>query len=163
MQSIISSHNKNLLQQNSESNAVKPCNCTRAPCPVDGECRRAAVIYKAVVAASSAEKHYIGCSETEFKTRWNNHKSSFKHEIYSDKTRLSQHIWQLKNENVDFDVVWKIQRKSIPYTNGSKRCDLCLSEKLEILRSDPSTTLNKRTEIASKCRHKSKFKLSNFK
>ena len=132
-------------------------------CPVDGECRRAAVIYKAVVAANSTEKHYIGCSETDFKVRWNNHKSSFKYEAYSDKTRLSQYIWQLKNENADFNVTWKIQRKSKPYSNGSKKCDLCLCEKLEILRSDPTTSLNKRTEIASKCRHRSKFKLSNVK
>ena len=160
MQEIISSHNKQILQRSTDT--TKPCNC-RGPCPVGGECRREAVIYKATVKANDQVNHYIGCSETEFKTRWNNHKSSFRHEIYSDKTRLAQHVWQLKSANENFDVSWKIQRKSIPYVNGTRKCDLCLSEKLEIVMSDPRTSLNKRTEIANKCRHRAKFKLTNIK
>ena len=163
MYSIISSHNKSLLQQSTDAEAHKPCNCTRNPCPVDGECRRTAVIYKATVASKDTERQYIGCSESEFKTRWNNHKSSFKHAIYSDKTRLSQHIWKLKNDNENFEIKWEIQRKSRPYANGTRKCDLCVCEKMEILRSDPRVTLNKRTEIASKCRHRSKFKVANVK
>ena len=131
--------------------------------PSDGECRRAAVIYKATVKANDEEHHYIGCSETEFKTRWNNHKSSFKNETYSDKTRLAQHVWQHKWANIPFEITWKIQRKSFPYANGARKCDLCLSEKLEIIRSNPRTSLNKRTEIANKCRHRSKFKVINLK
>ena len=38
-------------------------------------------------------------------------------------------------------------------------CQLCLAEKLAILWADPDTTLNKRSELVAKCRHRNKFKL----
>ena len=38
----------------------------------------------------------------------------------------------------------------------------CLAEKLSILKSDTSISLNKRSEIANKCRHKNKHKLSKL-
>ena len=44
-----------------------------------------------------------------------------------------------------------------------RRCDLCLIEKLKIMREDPELLLNKRSELGSKCHHKSKFILANIK
>ena len=44
----------------------------------------------------------------------------------------------------------------------SKTCNLCLSEKLQIFRADPNKLLNKRSELVSKCGHRSKFKLPSF-
>ena len=38
--------------------------------------------------------------------------------------------------------------------------NLCLAEKLFILRADPTTTLNKRSELNGKCRHENKFKVN---
>ena len=43
------------------------------------------------------------------------------------------------------------------------KCDLCLTEKMIIARSDPKKLLNKRTELICKCRHRNKFLLSNIK
>ena len=48
-------------------------------------------------------------------------------------------------------------------TSGSRRCDLCLTEKLKIMREDPELLLNKRSELVSKCRHKNKFILAKVK
>ena len=55
-----------------------------------------------------------------------------------------------------------IVTRTTPYHPGAKECNLCLSEKLAILRADPNTTLNKKTELNGKCRHTNKFKLRNF-
>ena len=41
------------------------------------------------------------------------------------------------------------------------KCDVCLSEKLLILRSKDPHLLNKRSELMSRCPHKRKFRLCN--
>ena len=46
-----------------------------------------------------------------------------------------------------------ITRRALPYQNGSKKCNLYL-EKIGILQGNPVNTLNQRTKIVSKCRHK---------
>ena len=53
-------------------------------------------------------------------------------------------------------------RRAAPYSNISKRCNLCLAEKLEIAWAIKTRSLNKRSELVSKCRHENKFYLCNF-
>ena len=164
MKTIVSSHNKQLCE--SPSNPTKPCNCRqKSSCPLNGECRSCAIIYRATVTADdgSEPRSYIGSTESEFKLRHSNHKSSFNNHHLRTATKLSQHIWQLKTDDKPVDIKWSIQHKSRVYKCGSRKCDLCISEKFEILRSDPKLTLNRRSEIANKCRHRSKFKLANLK
>ena len=48
-----------------------------------------------------------------------------------------------------------------PYSNITKRCDLCTTEKVMIINSKPDELLNKRSELISKCRHENKFYLRN--
>ena len=162
MATIINNHNRNLCEPEPET--TKPCNC-RQQCPMDGACRTSAIVYKATIATNDGNlpMEYIGSTEMEFKTRYANHKTSFKNYQYHSATKLSQQIWKLKSEDKPVDLTWKIQHKSRPYRCGTRKCDLCTSEKLEILISDPSRTLNRRTEIANKCRHRFKYKLGSFK
>ena len=94
--------------------------------------------------------------------KYTNHLMSFRHEKYGNRTELSKYIWSLKREGKIFRVNWDILRKAPAYSNLSKRCDLCLTEKFVIISADKSTLLNKRSELISKCRHKKKFSLSNF-
>lgn len=163
MKSIITSHNKSLCEPNPDS--TKPCNCRQQICPLDGKCRTAAIVYRATATTDDGTEavDYIGSTEAEFKLRLANHKYSFNKITQRSATKLSQHVWELKEEGRSIDIKWKIQRKSRPYQCGSRKCDLCTSEKYEILKSDPSSTLNRRTEIASKCMHRAKFKLRNLK
>ena len=49
------------------------------------------------------------------------------------------------------------------WASGGKLCDLCLTEKLTILMADPRSTLNKRDEIMTKCKHKRKYLLGTVK
>ena len=53
-----------------------PCNCKNLPdCPLNGKCRTKSIIYKASISApNSPTQHYFGCCETEFKTRFYNHR-----------------------------------------------------------------------------------------
>ena len=53
--------------------------------------------------------------------------------------------------------------KSQKYVCGSRKCDLCICEKLLISRANPNVLLNKRDELVSECRHRNKFTLNCFK
>ena len=162
---IISTHNKTIL--NSAHNQTEPlrCNC-RNECPMDrtGDCRSANVVYKATVTTDDegSSKEYIGISATEFKLRYANHKQSFGNPSKRDATSLSQHVWRLKENNIPYSIKWCVLSRCKPYTCGAKLCNLCITEKYEILMSDPEKTLNKRTEIVGKCRHRAKFKLKKI-
>ena len=80
----------------------------------------------------------------------------------SNSTELSKDIWQLKDININFTTKWSIIARARPYNNSSKRCDLCLAEKLYIIKHSNNNLLNKRSELISKCRHENKFYLKNY-
>ena len=71
----------------------------------------------------------------------------------------SKHIWQLKDQKKDFAISWKILAKAKSYSNLTKRCNLCSTEKFYILYKPDMATLNKRNELVSTCRHKRNFLL----
>ena len=163
MSSIITKHNKKFLNKKVETEERK-CNCRdKTNCPMEGKCLTKCIVYKASVSSLNEAKHYLGTAEDEFKTRYNNHKTSFKNRTHGKDTELSKYIWMLKDKNINFTIKWSIAATAIPYNCGSKRCDLCLTEKLLIASHDPKTLLNKRSEIVSKCRHQNKFTLKRFK
>lgn len=163
MQVILSGHNKALLKK-PDQDTVKNCNCRGVcPLPANGDCRRSAVVYRATVKTGTDTKTYIGSSETEIKLRLANHKHSFSDPKLRNSTRLSAYVHALKDNKHQFEMKWDIIDKLTPYTCGSRRCNLCLTEKYRILGSDPTTTLNARNEIASKCRHRFKYKLRNVR
>ena len=66
----------------------------------------------------------------------------------------------------------KLQRRASPsvenfrtiqsYNVNTKRCLLCLNEKLQIAIYRGNNMLNKRTEIISKCRHRNKYALASY-
>ena len=87
---------------------------------------------------------------------------SIRHEKYGNSTELSKYVWQLKKEGEEFKITWSINRRAQAYSNTTKRCNLCLTEKLSIINADKTTTLNKRTELVSKCRHQNKYYLAHF-
>ena len=84
---------------------------------------------------------------------------SFKHQ--KDVTTLSQYIWKLREKNIAYSLKWKIVAQSRPYSNISKICNLCLTEKYFIIFRHYMASLNIRNGLASSCRHKKKFLLAN--
>ena len=165
MKQVISKHNKQILSVSKPApNAKDNCNCRlKTECPLNGECQQSCLVYKATVTTPSEVKEYIGCTESSFKIRFANHKQSFKHEKHSKATTLSSYIWKLKNSHTKYDISWEILSKAAPYSCGSRRCDLCLTEKMLIATADPGQLLNSRAELISKCRHRNKYLLMNLK
>ena len=70
-------------------------------------------------------------------------------------------IWELKNENKTFSIKWKILSQARPYSNVTKKCNLCMLEKFYIICKPKLASLNKRSELISKCRHMAKYLLGN--
>ena len=67
----------------------------------------------------------------------------------------------LKEKKIEFSLRWNIIRKARAYNNNSKRCELCSWEKYFIVYEPEKASLNKRSEIASTCRHSYKFLVKN--
>ena len=142
----------------------KTCNCRQKnTCPLDGNCLQSSVIYQATVTHRNSNKTeaYIGLTENEFKTRYRNHTASFRHAKHKNSTELSKHIWNLKDNNIDHFISWRILSSNSPYSSSSKRCNLCLKEKFLIICRPELSTLNKRNELVSSCRHRNKALLRN--
>ena len=136
---------------------------SKSSCPLDGQCLAKNIIYKATVTAdTSPPKQYIGLTSTTFKERLSNHKQSFKAKSKSNATELSKHIWKLKEQKATYSINWSIIQRASPYNPTTKRCNLCLSEKYHIMMAPKQSTLNKRSELISTCRHKNKHKLAVF-
>ena len=120
------------------------------------------MVYKGTVTSNEPNykpSHYLGTAEDSFKTRFNNHKKSFRNENYKNETELAKEIWNIKSRNYTPKVTWTIVRKCLPFNLNSKKCHLCLNEKLEIALFKEEKLLNKRSELISKCRHQNKFTL----
>ena len=98
-------------------------------CPIDNNCLTSSVIYNAQVTTDDTTKNYIGLTEGTFKQRFTQHKHSFRHRSYMNSTELSKYIWQLRDSNKGFNVKWTIICRARPYSNITKRCDLCTTEK----------------------------------
>ena len=163
-QSIANLNKAILSKEKIKEEQIKLCNCrNRTLCPLQGNCLQKGVVYQATVTQTSTmrEEIYIGITENEFKTRYNQHTSSFRSSHKSSATSLSEHIWKLKESNTDHTVTWKILEKAQPYSPTTGKCNLCTTEKAYIAYTHP--TLSKRREPFSICSHRRKHLLSNLK
>jgi hypothetical protein len=141
----------------------KGCNGKKPDeCPLKGQCLTKDIVYQAKVHSENTTETYIGLTATEFKTRYNNHKQSFKDEKIKEATELSKYIWTLKKQNKNYEIKWNIICKAKSYNNITKKCNLCIAEKFYIICKPNLATLNKRSELISKCRHKTKYFLENI-
>ena len=87
---------------------------------------------------------YLGTAEGDFKKRFYNHRKSFNNEGSANDTTLSKYIWELKEtSNSSPTLVWAIAKNFPPYSNISKKCLLCLHEKLFDQRNYLTKDLNK--------------------
>ena len=141
MKCFINKHNKRILtrnpKQNNTTNDTRTCNCRRTDeCPAAGKCLTKRVVYQADVTTNGERKSYIGITANEFKQRYRNHLKSFRNAKYSDDTELSKHVWNLKKENKDFSIKWSIIKRDAAYKPGSKRFNLCLEDKLLLVKAE---------------------------
>ena len=135
IKSIINSHNAKILFPK-KSTEQRTCNClNKVNCPLEQKCLTTNIVYKANITSSNQnyqEKVYFGSCETTFKKRFSNHRKSFNLKQYKNERELSNEIWRIKNSGHHPKVKWEIVKKCVPYSPQTKRCLLCLNEKLEI-------------------------------
>ncbi len=161
MENATKAHNNKIINHDMNQ-ATTTCNCrNKRNCPLNGKCMTSNIIYEAKVTTPNLEKTYIGLTATSFKARHANHSASFNHRAKRHQTELSNYIWTLKDESTPYTITWKIVKHAQPYSPKTKRCNLCLWEKYNIITAK-KTILNSKTEIISTCRHKKKFLLSNM-
>ena len=136
VKSIITSHNTRIIRKNQPQHiSAENCNCrNKHACPLQ-KCMSKDIVYKAATPTGNTQdtKHYIGMTSNTFKERYRNQIKSFTHNKHSNETELSKHVWHLNQNKTDFTINWSIIKESISYTRGSKRCNLCLDEKISIL------------------------------
>ena len=165
IKSKISSHNKNILQEQ-ETLDRGACNCQNPDeCPLPGACTRPNLLYEGAISSDLngyGEKKYKGISEPPFKGRFGNHKKSFTHRKYSNETSLSKEVWRIKDLGGTYSIKWKPIKQYRTFNPSIGRCALCMSEKLEILQEKGPNLLNKKSEIVSTCRHRLKYMLSSM-
>ena len=165
MKTMITKHNSRILNKNENRKLQRTdnCNCRRKEqCPLQGNCLTNNIVYRADVTTTDTRetKQYIGMTANSSKERYRNHIKSIEDRKYSNETELSKYIWDLKSKNQSFSIKWTIVKRAAAYTSGAKRYNLCLQEKLCIMKARLKILLNKRSEIVSKCRHRNRFLIS---
>ena len=148
---------------------VKQCQ-QKENCLMNSACLKENLVYYATVSCNDKNykpKLYKGISwqiypNLNFKKRYSNHEKSFNVPLYKHDTKLSTKYWNLKMKQLNSEIFWKIKGIYKSYTPTSKCCNLCLTEKLEILDNPDKNLMNKRSEIISQCRHKNKYRLKTL-
>ena len=165
MAQAISRHNAQLLKGEEQLPSNPACNCRAGvnKCPVQGECQRKGVVYKATVTdtCTGALNTYIGMTGRTFKDRWREHKHDAKSTSGKEKTKLSTHIWEMKDRGAAYETSWELIDRASTYNPTTKKCLVCLKEKYHIMYSEDPHLLNKRQEVYSSCRHMAPKRLSN--
>ena len=166
MKSKINAHNKKVLKDETTPSSTiteRTCNCRKnTVCPMNGKCLNNNILYTADLTCdlpNYGTKRYMGICTTTFKLRYANHKKSFNHEVYKTDSELATEIWRLKNLQKQYDLKWNTYRAFSSYTPETQKCNLCMSEKVEIAIHEGNNLLNKRNEILSRCLHRKRFKL----
>ena len=77
---------------------------------------------------------YLGTAEGDFKKRYYSHTTSFRNKRYTNDTSLSNYIWKIKEKHQENpSLKWSIVKMVPAYSYITKKCLLCLHEKLEIV------------------------------
>ena len=118
------------------------------------------LVYKAEVKVGSENKMYIGQTTNTFRNRLALHNSDVRTE--KNRTGLTTYLIGKKKKGINVDEIkWSKMFEVHPRQKGEKMCNLCNLEKTSIAIADPSISLNKRSEILQRCRHRDKLVLAN--
>jgi hypothetical protein len=165
--SIISKHNKQILNQD-KIEIIPPCNCNTKPiqgykdCPLDNkQCKKESVVYTCAVTSGGTTETYTGLTGGAIKKRISGHTTDFKYPGKETSTTLSKHIHKLKNEGKPYELKWSLLDRGPVYHPITKKCRLCLLEKFYIIFKTDTSSLNKRSELFSTCRHRNQQLLIN--
>ena len=94
MEAVLRNKNTRVLYESKPADAsVRTRSCRDArSCPLNGQCLKSCIVYKATVQKASGDISYLGVSERPFKERYNNHTKAFRNMQYEKDTELSKLI-----------------------------------------------------------------------
>ena len=96
---------------------------------MEGKCGLKGVVYQATVKYDGGKSDtYVGLTERKLSDRVNEHYRSFEDYKSKSSTKLSKKIWNLKDQDKNYELKWKILRSAKPYSSGTTECGLCLTE-----------------------------------
>ena len=110
-------HYKAILHQSDRKTQTvdKLCNCRNTSNrPLERRCKEGPIMYKATLTLQNESMVYYGSSETEFKSRYNNHKQSFKFEDKKHAAEPSKAIWNVKDAAKTPLIEWSIVKRVAP-------------------------------------------------
>ena len=99
---------------------------------------------------------YLGASQM-WKTMYTTgHARDERDPAYRHATTRAEYIWQLKDEGKTYSESWRIIDRASRYNPITKRCNLCLKEKVYIIFHRNLASLNKRivAEFYQPCLHR---------
>ena len=98
------------------ANVPEHCNCNgrMGPCPLDGDCQKErSCIYCCKVTRQDTQEYetYTGLARGTFKSRFYGHNASM-YNKRQKQTTLSNHVWDLKDNNIPHEIKWTILAKA---------------------------------------------------
>ena len=153
---------------NGPTKQLTSCKCrVKQSCPLNGRCLTESIVYRAEVcqAGNDIVKMYTELTEGNFKQRYNNHLSIFRHQKSVREQYRTFEIHLAKEERqwkVWCEVVDCTASKAILKRRVLALWSVCTTEKLKISDEEKSLSLNKRSELVTKCRHENKYIIANF-
>ena len=103
--------------------------------------------------ATGRKETYTGLTDGTMRDRISKHESNSRHRDQTG-TRLSAHVWEIKDMNHPYTIKWRILSRASSYNPTTGMCRLCLKEKFMIMFCPATASLNQRSEIYSSCRHR---------
>ena len=167
-ESEIENENADTENDNNQESIERTCNCRRkdrSNCPLKGNCLVCCLVYRAKVTRldNCHCETYTGVTARTFKCRWNGHCHDMRHRPEpGDKnkgTTLSNYIWKLKDQNVQFNLDWEVVMRGADFNPATGVCGVCNLENFFIMFKPGGATLNQRSEFFTHCRHYTKFLL----
>jgi hypothetical protein len=79
------------------------------------------------------------------------------------KTKLSAHIWELKDRGSNFEIKWDFIDQATVFNPKTRKCRLSLKEKYHIMSNTERSKLNKQSKICNTCIHRTQKLLINVK
>ena len=142
-------HNKKVTKE--KLTPRDQCNCkNRNHQPLDGNYQASDIINKCIASTTvNPNKIYLETAEGNFKKRYYNHKTSFKNREKANYTTLLKYLWEVKEKYKETPPLkWSIVNSVPGQSNITKKCLLCLYEKLKIIKyPNQEELLNKRSDV----------------
>ena len=163
MSSIISGHNRYVLQEETDVGQQRRCNCPKkTECPLSGKCLDSNIVYEGEVInhTDNLIRPYVGLTSSQWKERLAVHNQGIRHREYSKGCELTKYVWELKDNNKQFSIRWKILEHVKGQLVGGE-CKLCVAEKLHII-THPARDQLLNSNCFMKCLHKNKQMLASI-